>query len=1035
MVFFTLSGPRNPKITAFRKKEAFEKKWTIPKKSSSVYTIVSIFTLYRSTYFLHYRTTFMRILLPFLFCFLFLVPALQSQKLEHRLGYLLIQLEQAAKIDQVLAENSRKANGQLELDRIISKRLGIYLVRFDHARMHQGELLEQLQHSTGIRTAQYDHIPTLRIEPNDPDFMNQWQWYNTGQTGGLAGADIDAIRAWDTATGGVTAAGDTIVVAVIDDGMDYNHEDIAANAWRNYHEIDSNGIDDDGNGYIDDIYGWNAYDNDPDVWGQSHGLQVAGMIGAVGNNGIGVTGMNWNVKIMIIRGGSPESTALASYAYALEQRIQYAETNGEKGAFVVATNSSWGINFGQPADAPLWCAFYDTLGVHGILSAGATANLNIDIDAVGDLPTGCPSEYLLSVTALNHNNQRTFSAYGLTQVDFGAPGEDVRTTRRNNGYGTNSGTSFASPVAAGLVALLYSAPCPGFADLIHTDPSAAALYVRDLIFQGVEPISELDGELAYPGTLNAGNSMDLMMALCSDCPIPFNLAVEVQSDMEATLTWSTLEEPDSINARYKRVSDIEWDTIYNVTQPLLLTDLVGCSEYEIEFESMCADTSTGFVTSLSFLTLGCCDVPFGLNAFADDESISVFWEDVLAAETYIVEWRPENTGDWQELMTPTASILIEDLLACTYYEIRLQSDCDTSASGFSEPILVRTKGCGNCIDLTYCDTGSEDSSDEYIDSLIIGPLANHTGNDGGYALFEDLKPLYRSGQTYDLWIRPGFGFGGPFTERFKVWIDFNQDGAFEEEELILDSLLQSGNTDVSTQFEIPVTAMEGSTRMRVNMAFSSFFNPADQDPCGDIEFGEVEDYCISIAHPPAGCPEVDTVFFDAITFNSAFMYWPKAEGAIAYTYRYREVGTQDYMEMATVDTTASLGELTKCTAYEVQVRTVCTSDTTSYSTDYILETDCDVAVRDLDPLLAVFDVFPNPITDHVAIRFQPLTAGDHHVSLYSLQGQPIQQKRISANVSQHVQVDFDQLDGLPSGLYFVVVRKDGKSATKKIIKL
>jgi subtilisin family serine protease len=106
---------------------------------------------------------------------------------------------------------------------------------------------------------------------------------------------------------------------------------------------------------------------------------------------------------------------------------------------------------GQPADAPLWCAFYDSLGVHGILSAGATANNDVDIDAVGDLPTACPSEYLLSVTALNASNQRTFSGYGKTQVDFGAPGEDIFTTRRNNQYGTTSGTSFASPVAAGLV--------------------------------------------------------------------------------------------------------------------------------------------------------------------------------------------------------------------------------------------------------------------------------------------------------------------------------------------------------------------------------------------------------------------------------------------------------------------------------------------------------------------------------------------------------------------------------------------------------
>src|SRR5690606_5975802 len=125
-------------------------------------------------------------------------------------------------------------------------------------------------------------------------FTEQWHWLNTGAGGGLLDADIDAEIAWDFTTGGLTANGDTIVVAIIDSGLDYNHEDIAANVWINHSEIPGNGIDDDGNGYVDDVYGWNAYDENGDIWGNSHGLQVAGMVGAVGNNGIGITGMNWN---------------------------------------------------------------------------------------------------------------------------------------------------------------------------------------------------------------------------------------------------------------------------------------------------------------------------------------------------------------------------------------------------------------------------------------------------------------------------------------------------------------------------------------------------------------------------------------------------------------------------------------------------------------------------------------------------------------------------------------------------------------------
>jgi hypothetical protein len=177
------------------------------------------------------------------------------------------------------------------------------------------------------------------------------------------------------------------------------------------------------------------------------------------------------------------------------------------------------------------------------------------------------------------------------------------------------------------------------------------------------------------------------------------------------------------------------------------------------------------------------------------------------------------------------------------------------------------------------------------------------------------------------------------------------------------------------------------------------------------------------------------VIFDGINFTSAFMYWPEANGAIAYTYRYREVGTTDYTELATVDTTAILNDLEKCKSYEVQVRTVCLADTTSYATNYMLETDCDVAVKELDPLLAAFDVFPNPVSDKVFIRLQPQTSGDHALTIYSLQGQPLQQKIVHADINTTLEVDFDQLGNLPSGLYFIVVRKDGLTATKKIIKL
>ncbi len=979
----------------------------------------------------------MRIFIIIFITLLTSLSGLEAQKLDHRLGYMLVQLKKGTALEQLLVDTRSGTKSGIIPERVISRRLGIYLVRFDHSRIHEGRLLEDLRADKHVQVAQFDHLPTLRVEPDDPRFLDQWQWYNTGQTGGLMDADIDADEAWNITQGGVTVSGDTIVVAIIDDGLDYTHEDIAANAWINYHEIDGNGIDDDGNGYIDDIRGWNAYDDSPDIWAENHGLNVAGMIGAVGNNQVGISGINWNVKIMMIVGGTPESAALASYAYALEQRIQYNESNGTKGAFVVATNSSWGIDFGQPADAPLWCAFYDSLGQHGILSAGATANRNIDIDVTSDLPTGCPSEYLLSVTALNHNNERTFSAYGLTQVDFGAPGEDIFTTTRNNGYGSTSGTSFASPIAAGLVALLYSAPCPGFGDLVHSNPSAAALYIRDLMFLGVKPIPGMETTIRLGGGLNAGNSMELMMSLCSDCPIPFNLEAEVFSDMEVVVTWNMIDTAESVNARYKQVAASVWDTLFDVSSPLLLSDLLGCSLYEIEFESICADTSTGFSSNHQFNTLGCCDVPTDLEAtLSVDGEIWISWNPVFAADSYLFQYKKSTDPAWTDLeVAPTPIIVFTETEECTFYEFRIQTLCDTSESGFTEITSIRTKGCGNCIDLTYCESKGDDASEEFIDSVIIGSLVSYTGNNGGYFFSESLNPSYEAGQAYNLWIRPGFSPGDSFDEKFRIWLDANQDGVFEEDELIMDTLLLEDDAILNTLLNIPSAALAGSTRMRISMAFSNPFFPTNQEPCGSIDFGEVEDYCVTILRNPDPCAPVDTVYFDGITFSSAFMYWPNAVGAIAYTYRWREVGTEEYDELATVDTTANLTGLDKCKMYEVQIRTVCLSDTTSYNFNYILETDCDVAVKKVDPLLTSFDVFPNPVTDHVTMRIQPIVSGDHHVSIYTMQGQRLRQQTIYTESGTLTELRFDELDAYPSGLYFVVVEKDGKTATKKIVKL
>ncbi len=297
-----------------------------------------------------------------------------------------------------------------------------------------------------VQEATPNYYRYIDIVPDDADFGDLWGLHNVGQDGGTPDADIDAPEAWD-----ITVGSRDVVVAVIDSGVDLTHPDLVDNLWTNPGEIAGNGIDDDGNGFVDDVHGWDfsSDDNDPSPVGgacQGHGTHVAGTIGASGNNGIGVSGVNWNVTIMPLKAFRSLLGVLCTASDAdLLAAIQYHTMMG-----VRISSNSWG---GPAPSMPVALAIRASDSVF-VAAAGNESN---DNDVQPSFPANYPLSNIVSVAATDRNDLLAdFSNYGVNSVDLGAPGVDILSTLPNNQYDAYSGTSMATPHVSAVAALLMS---------------------------------------------------------------------------------------------------------------------------------------------------------------------------------------------------------------------------------------------------------------------------------------------------------------------------------------------------------------------------------------------------------------------------------------------------------------------------------------------------------------------------------------------------------------------------------------------------
>lgn len=286
--------------------------------------------------------------------------------------------------------------------------------------------------------------PLRRLElaeriPNDPLFVNQWHLRNTGQSGGTIGADIRATYAWDITTGSAHT-----VIAIIDSGIEASHPDLSGRLWTNPGEIADNGIDDDGNGFVDDVHGWNFYASSPNVGPTlSHGTNVAGLAGAATNNGIGVAGVDWNARLMPVVIFSPEGFATDADA---ADAIVYACDNGAR-----IINASWG----SPGFSPVIADAVAYAQQKGVLVCAAAGNYNFDSDEHPFYPAAGSCDALIAVGGSTNRDDWIYN-YGQRTVHIVAPASSLYQARYPSTYGYGSGTSYATPLVAGTAALLLA---------------------------------------------------------------------------------------------------------------------------------------------------------------------------------------------------------------------------------------------------------------------------------------------------------------------------------------------------------------------------------------------------------------------------------------------------------------------------------------------------------------------------------------------------------------------------------------------------
>ncbi|MBI2335973.1 MAG: S8 family serine peptidase [Deltaproteobacteria bacterium] len=366
------------------------------------------------------------------------------------------------------------------------------LIRVDTSTPAGQKALENLKKNFNVEYIEPDHPIYAHELPNDPELSRQSMYMQS----------VSALPAWELLVNPAP-----VIVAIIDSGIDPLHEDLQANVWVNTLETPNNGIDDEGDGFADDVLGYNFSSNDPNINDDNgHGTLIAGIMGAVGNNDIGIAGLNWNCQLLVIK--ILDENGISSISKAISA-IQYARQHGAK-----VINASWGFasdattaETAQSLQQAIELAQSD--GILFVASVGNGISFqgqnNDDLNAT-NYPSSFNLDNIVSVAALdNKDDLAFFSNYGNNSVDLAAPGVDIFSTSPGNNYSAMSGTSISAPFVTGAASLLLA-----------INPGLTPLEVKALLLQNVDVLSALKGKVFTSGKLNIANALTASPAISGE---------------------------------------------------------------------------------------------------------------------------------------------------------------------------------------------------------------------------------------------------------------------------------------------------------------------------------------------------------------------------------------------------------------------------------------------------------------------------------------------------------------------------------------